>query len=115
MSEFDKDREVIEAAIDGPWEAAGFIAERTARMLVDASGQLVDNPVDINNRIFISRARTRWPVALEEIERLRRDNELLLAVVEAGDCTCPRAAMKIQRCDRCVALDAWDNRNRDKG
>ena len=57
MSDLKKDREVIAAAGAGPGEASSYIA----------------------------RARTRYPELVDEVERLRRERDALLRVVEAAE------------------------------
>lgn len=56
MSEYEKDKAVCDAATAGPWNLRSW--------------PVTDwDPEDAD---FINRARTRWPAALDEIERLRK-------------------------------------------
>ena len=74
MSEFDRDREVIAAATEGPWMAnekhgvdAVPLGEHIAVM--DSAEDIYATPPA--DAAFIARARTRWEVALDEVGRLR--------------------------------------------
>lgn len=75
MSEWEKDRATIEAATPGPWAASRIVYDTGAATLQlhrpgDRTGEtnISATPADA---AFITRARTRWPAALVEIDRLR--------------------------------------------
>jgi hypothetical protein len=106
-SEWDKDREVIEAATEGPWywfttgdkartEVVDYLRRAyEANSEATVHGCCVPNgdhplteealftavtgngPTSEANAKFIVCARTRWPAALDEIERLRKEIKAL--------------------------------------
>lgn len=81
LDEYKKDREVIEAATDGPWKhQAG-----TYRVFGPGPctcGECHDSETVCRvlcrmpeDAAFVSRARTRWPAALDEVDRLRKERD----------------------------------------
>jgi hypothetical protein len=69
--EFRRDREVIDAATSGPWtfENDGTVGGIVVRPPTGRPHRH-DRPEDA---AFIARARTRWPVALDELAQLRAE------------------------------------------
>jgi len=134
MREYDKDREVIEAATEGPWKhdgdsELGLLGDVTVWANTDAvaiqvtdtgsDGYLCNMDNDVNphhNAEFISRARTRWPAALAELESLQRDNALLLKILDAVTTPerCDAGALRRPylgcECALCLALVDWGKR-----
>ncbi len=49
---------------------------------------------------------------LEELESLRRDNALLLAIRDAAMMDCIRGVKQVCGCGLCHELDAYDNREK---
>ena len=88
MSDFKADRAVIAAATAGPWKYSdkdgGYIHNGTEK-----DGEVVvcgdydwceDIPclcISEQNTAFVIAARTRWPEALDEVERLQSENAAL--------------------------------------
>lgn len=82
-----RDRETIRQASEGPWRTLD-----DAVMTTDQEGcfaHMVADLANCDNRSenldFFVEARTRWPAALDEIERLREENAALRQQV-VGHC-----------------------------
>jgi hypothetical protein len=75
MTKFEADRKLIEAATPGPWVSneLGVMLPATDDHECEILGSF-DFQVDND---FAASARTRWPAALDEIERLRQENLML--------------------------------------
>lgn len=85
------DRAIIEAATPGPWEAQIY-APATYRnsVFVSNTGEIVAHVTVDDNATFIAAARTGWPAALDEVERLWAEIDRLNGLVGCG-------------CDICLA------------
>lgn len=80
--EMQNDRMIIEAATPGPWEVGEDQHECAATLRASPCirGKEPELAVDViipfgraySDARMIASARTRWPAALDEIERLRR-------------------------------------------
>ena len=101
QSEFQKDREAIESATNGRWKyfktripdddggcavrAEDFLEDgrRRIRYVVRTLENATDKTMHVDNAAFVVRAHERWPVALDEIERLQGLLRGVLATQEA--------------------------------
>jgi hypothetical protein len=91
--ELDEDRRVIAAATRGPWEArrsdfdaADDSGEPVEAWWVHHDGWLEDEDSELYlfsaaDATFVARARTRWPILVEQIEQRRADAAELSAEV----------------------------------
>lgn len=69
-----RDRETIAAATRGPWSAGvvgGIVHYRRENFDCAEIANTLASPHALANAAFIADARTRWPAALDEIERTR--------------------------------------------
>lgn len=80
--QLEADKKIIASATPGPWINKNHMGTSTKRYihtenrgglsLIGETRDLLNNAeIEESNAAFISRARTAWPAAIEEIERLR--------------------------------------------
>lgn len=103
--EFKRDREVIDAATSAPWAVCTAPDTNNKQAVCDHFFEFIartdvysihpDSSCEAN-AAFIARARTRWPAALDEIERLRA---LVFKACSMGD----DAAFMRKDCDEFMA------------
>jgi hypothetical protein len=82
MLDIDESRRICDAATPGPWEWSGddLMSSSTCIATTGCDCGLSVTPVEDDKR-FSAHARTALPAALDEIERLRRQNERLKAAL----------------------------------
>lgn len=114
--EIREDRRVIEAAAGGPWETKtirmgdrvtvdALVIAPNAASFRDQVADCYDNTAASDseceaNAAFIARARTRWPAALDEVDRLRQmvDDTYVRKLLEAlGVDTIAKAIARAER------------------
>jgi hypothetical protein len=134
MNDWTKDREIIDAATSGPWElrdddpecGGAWISYMGPPVIdvhgastpggvvysdFDAGGLATGITISDDDARFISSARTRWPAALDEIERLTRERdearvELELSTAALSCCADLFVSFRAELLERCEAMDA---------
>lgn len=76
--DFNADRALIDAATAGPWVVAPVPLTKT--VVTPVLGNAIRTRTEEDAR-FIAEARTGWPAALDEIERLRKYAGFLRSVI----------------------------------
>lgn len=94
--EIAKDRGIIQNATGGPWIVQKPFIDLQGPSVLNVSGGILLRHTFYGfaqqDAEFIASARTRWPAALDEIDRLRN---------QIKEQSARLAALEIRACDRC--------------